>query len=182
MAIDHDAAIAFTKASIHTPSIKKFLTVSYLSSRHSRPPWWTDSDWASSQRVNTEVLPTYFRAKVAADEVLTVLSKERVEKEAKEGVEEKDRFCGISLRPGSLTDTPSGGVKMGKIGPQGSVSRATVAEAVVSVLDTEGARGWFDFLDGEETVDEAVRRCVREGVDGVEGEDWEAMRERALKL
>ncbi|PVI03617.1 hypothetical protein DM02DRAFT_612092, partial [Periconia macrospinosa] len=77
MAVDHDAAIAFTRASIHTPTIKKFLTVSYIASRRARAPWWTDDDWAAAQKVNTEILPTYHVAKVAADEVLTVLSRER---------------------------------------------------------------------------------------------------------
>ncbi|KAF2199890.1 hypothetical protein GQ43DRAFT_442062 [Delitschia confertaspora ATCC 74209] len=182
MAIDHDAAIHFTKASIHTPSIKKFLTVSYLSSRHSRPSWWSDKDWSYAQKVNYEILPTYFKAKVAADEVLTILSNDRVAEEEKRGVPEEDRFCGTSLRPGSLTDEKSGGVKMGKINSEGKVARATVAEGIVRVLETEGARGWLDMLDGEEDVGEAVRRCVKEGVDCVEGEDLEGMRERIGKL
>lgn len=182
MAIDHDAAISFTKASVHAPSIKKFLTVSYISSRRSRPSWWSDSDWESSQRVNNEILPTYFKAKVAADEVLTVLAKERFDEEARNGVPEKDRFCGISLRPGTLTLEKAGRVMMGRITCQGKVSRASVAEAVVAVLDTEGARGWFDMLDGEEEVGAAVKRLVRDGVDGVEGEDLEGMKERVAKL
>ncbi|KAG9378221.1 NAD dependent epimerase/dehydratase [Pyrenophora tritici-repentis] len=108
-AVDRDAAIAFTRASIATPTVKKFLTVSYLSSRRGRAPWWTDDDWAVAQKVNNEILPDYFKAKVAADEVLTILAKERVEKEEKESVEVKDRFCGVSLRPGTLTEEKAGG-------------------------------------------------------------------------
>lgn len=182
LAIDRDSAIAFTKASIHTPSIKKFLTVSYLSSRRNRPSWWTDTDWASAQKVNNEVLPTYYEAKVAADEVLTVLAKERYDDEAKKGVADKDRFHGISLRPGTLTDENAGGVLMGKITCQGKVSRATVAEAVVAVLDTDGARGWIDFLDGSEDVSSAVQRIAKEGIDSVDEEDFQGMKQRACQL
>ena len=161
MAIDHDAAIFFTKASVHTPSIKKFLTVSYLSSRRSKPSWWSEDDWAHAQYINNEVLPTYFKAKVAADEVLTVLSEERVRDEEERGVDAKERFCGISLRPGNLTLEKAGGVSMGKIGASGTTSRASVAEAVVQVLE-QGARGWVDVLDGDTPVEEAVARVVRE--------------------
>lgn len=182
MAIDRDAAIAFTKASIHTPSIKKFLTISYICSRHGRPPWWSDEDWAAAQKANAETLATYFKAKVAADEVLTVLAKERLEKEKEEGVKESDQFCGISLRPGFLTDGKAGRVKMGKIESRGSTARATVAETIVQVLDTEGGRGWFDVLDGDENVGEAVKRLVSEGFDAVDGEDLKAMRERVAQL
>lgn len=182
IAIDEDAAISFTKASIHTSSIKKFLTVSYISSRRNRPSWWNDADWASAQRVNNEILPTYYKAKVAADEVLTVLAKERYDAEVKQGIKEGDRFSGISLRPGTLSMEKAGGVKIGKITCQGSVSRETVAKTIVSVLETEGARGWLDMLDGEEDVDDAVKKFVREGEDSVDGEDWQGMKERAAKL
>ncbi|KAF2649944.1 hypothetical protein K491DRAFT_697669 [Lophiostoma macrostomum CBS 122681] len=182
LAIDRDAAIAFTKASIHTPSIKKFLTVSYLASRRERPSWWTDEDWAAFEKVNNETLPTYYKAKIAADEVLTVLAKERIDEEAKKGVAEADKFCGISLRPGTLTDEKPGGVKMGKIGSRGNSSRATVAEAIVAVLNTDGARGWFDFVDGDDNAEDAVKKCVKDGIDAAEGEDIEGMKERAGKL
>ncbi|KAI4938726.1 uncharacterized protein J4E92_000007 [Alternaria infectoria] len=181
-AVDRDAAIAFTKASIHTPSIKKFLTVSYLSSRRGRAPWWNDEDWKASQKVNTEILPNYFKAKVAADEVLTILSQDRVAQEEKDGVPADQRFCGISLRPGTLTEEPAGKVKMGKIGAGGKTSRATVAESVVGVLETDGVRGWVDVIDGDEEIVEAVKSYVKEGQDAIEGEDLAEMRERVNKL
>jgi hypothetical protein len=180
--IDRDAAIAFTKASIHTPSIKKFLTVSYNSSRRKQPSWWNDEQWASAQKVNTEVLPTYFQAKVVADEVLTVFAKERYEEEAKKGVPETERFAGISLRPGTLSDEKAGGIKIGKIESKGQISRATVAEAIASVLETDGARGWIDMLDGDKDVKEEVKRIVSEGFDSVEGEDLEEQKQNAAKF
>jgi hypothetical protein len=181
-AVDRDAAIAFTKASIHTPSIKKFLTVSYLSSRRSRAPWWSDEDWKAAQKVNTEILPNYFKAKVAADEVLTILSQDRVQNEEKDGVPTNERFCGISLRPGTLTEEPTGKVKMGKIGAGGKTSRATVAESVIRVLETDGLRGWVDIIDGDKAIETAVEKYVKEAQDAAEGEDLEDMRKRVEKL
>ena len=177
-AVDRDAAVAFTRASIALASIKKFLTVSYLSSRWGRAPWWTDADWEAAQKVNTQILPDYFKAKVAADEVLTVLAKDRLAKEEKEGVEEKDRFCGVSLRPGTLTEEPAGKVGLGRVEARGKTSRATVAETVVKVLETDGVRGWVDVVDGEEEIGDAVERYLKEGLDAVEGEDLEDMRKR----
>ncbi|KAI4945041.1 hypothetical protein J4E91_008386 [Alternaria rosae] len=181
-AVDRDAAIAFTKASIHTPSIKKFLTVSYLSSRSGRAPWWNEEDWKAAQKVNTEILPNYFKAKVAADEVLTILSQDRVTQEEKDGAPADQRFCGISLRPGTLTEEPAGKVKMGKIGASGKTSRATVAESVVGVLEADGVRGWVDVIDGDEEIVEAVKRYVKEGQDAIEGEDLAEMRDRVNKF
>lgn len=162
--------------------MKKFLTVSYISSRRNKPSWWTDKDWTSAQKVNNEILPTYFKAKVAADEVLTVLAKERFDEEAKKGVLESERFAGISLRPGTLSDEKAGGIIIGKIGSQGKISRATVAEAIRAVLETEDARGWIDLLDGQEDVSEGVKRVVKDGVDSVEDEDFEEMKKNAAKL
>lgn len=167
---------------MHTPSVKKFLNVSYLSSRRGRPSWWTDSDWATAQKTNHEILPTYFQAKVAADEVLTVFSTERYDDEAKKSVPVGERFCGISLRPGGLTEEKAGGVKVGKIGTGGKTSRATVAETIVAVLEVEGARGWIDVIDGEEDVKSAIQGLVREGIDSVDEEDVEKMKENVAKL
>lgn len=132
--------------------------------------------------MNNEILPHYYKAKVAADEVLTVLAKERFDAEAKKGVPETERFAGISLRPGTLTDEPAGGVTVGRINSRGNSSRATVAESIVAVLATEGARGWIDMLDGDENVDAAFKRLVKEGVDNVEGEDFEDQKKRASEL
>jgi hypothetical protein len=181
-AVDRDAAIAFTRASIHTPSVKKFLTVSYLASRRGRPSWWSDKDWAAAQKINNEVLPTYYKAKVAADEVLTVLAKERVEEEVQKGLGVSERFCGISLRPGTLTDEKAGGVSVGKLGVGGKTSRATTAHAIIAALETEGAKGWIDVIDGDEDVYKAMRDLKEQGVDAVDEEDMEAMKANIAKL
>jgi uncharacterized protein YbjT (DUF2867 family) len=181
-AVDRDAAIAFTRASVHTPSVKKFLTVSYLASRRGRASWWSDEDWKSAQKINNEVLPTYYKAKIAADEVLTVLAKERYAEEDKKGVSAKDKFCAISLRPGTLTDEKAGGVKVGKVGVGGKTSRATTAEAIVAALETEGAKGWIDVLDGDEEAHQAIQKLTKEGLDVVDGEDLEIMKQNIAKL
>jgi nucleoside-diphosphate-sugar epimerase len=180
-AIDRDAAIAFTKASIHSPSVKKFLTVSYLASRRGRPSWWSDKDWEAAQKINNKVLPTYYKAKLAADEVLTVLAKERYDKEAMHSVPSNERFSAISLRPGTLTDEKAGGVKVGKVGVGGKTSRATTAHAIVAALETNGAKGWIDVLDGDEDATDAIRKLTEDGVDAVDEEDMDLMKENAAK-
>ncbi|KAF2031482.1 hypothetical protein EK21DRAFT_99651 [Setomelanomma holmii] len=181
-AIDRDAAIAFTRASIHTQSVKKFLTVSYLASRKGRPSWWSEKDWENAQKTNNEVLPTYYKAKIAADEVLTVLAKERYGEEAKKSVPKSEQFSAISLRPGTLTDEKAGGVKVGKLGVGGKTSRATTAHAIVAALETEGAKGWIDVIDGDEDASQAIQELTKEGVDAADEEDVEAMKENIAKL
>jgi hypothetical protein len=181
MAVDRDAAIAFTKASVNSPEVKKFLTVSYLSSRRGRPSWWSDQDWETAQKTNTEILPTYYKAKIAADEVLTVLSTNRVKEEESKSVPVESRFAGISLRPGTLTDEKAGGVQVGKLGAGGKTSRATTAHAILAALEN-GARGWVDVIDGDEDVNAAMQKLAKEGIDTAVEEDWEAAKERVAKL
>ncbi|CAD6442901.1 073f4970-ec7f-47b2-84ef-0873fcf6a515 [Sclerotinia trifoliorum] len=91
-AIDQNACIHFIRASISTPSISKFLLVSALICRRSRAPWWNDDDWKYVEKVNREILPDYYQAKLKADQALVV-----------EGSERKD-WIWIDLRPGTLSD------------------------------------------------------------------------------
>lgn len=166
LAIDQDACIHFIRRSVATPTIKKFLLVSSLSSRRNRAPWIGDSCYALIQRFNYEFMPTYYQAKLAADEVLTVLGKER------------SGFGYISLRPGRLTDEPeTGKVSLGKTKVQGGVSRADVAEVAARLLDHDNARGWFDVIDGDVDIKRAVDDVVREGIDCIEGEDYDLMKQ-----
>ena len=75
-------------------------------------------------------MPDYYKAKIASDEVLSVLGEERRLKDLKEG--KKEGFGWIDLRPGVLSgEVETGKVKMGKIGVEGSVSRGDVAEVAV---------------------------------------------------
>ncbi|MCJ1387377.1 hypothetical protein MMC18_000220 [Xylographa bjoerkii] len=164
-AIDRDAAKHFIIACAKTPSVRKFLMISYIGSRRQRAPWWTDEDWASCQKVNTEVLPHYFAAKLEADECLTALAEGRG----------KD-FAAIILRPGNLTDNnPRGMVALGKTSASGKVSRGDVADVAVRLLEKDGIKGWLDLLEGTEEVEDAVEKVLISAVDCVEGEDVEAM-------
>lgn len=160
-AIDRDAAIHFIRAAAATPTITRFLMVSYLASRRTKPAWWSDKDWAAAEELNTKVLPHYYRAKLAADEALYTVSKER-----------GSGFVGINLRPGTLTLEPAGKVELGKTKHSGgNVSRESVARVADMLLASEGVKNvWLDLLDGEEEPAQAVQRVVTEGVNAAEGE------------
>ncbi|KAL8680483.1 MAG: hypothetical protein Q9186_003326 [Xanthomendoza sp. 1 TL-2023] len=162
-AVDRDSCISFIQAAADTPSITKFLLISYTGSRRAKAPWWTEEDWRGTQEVNTGVLKSYYPAKLASDECLTAVASRRKDLQA------------IVLRPGLLTDVHgTGKVSMGKTRARGSISRADVAGAAAELLDSE-ARGWLDLLEGGETIADAVERVIRDQVDCVEGEDVESM-------
>ena len=147
----------------------KFLMVSYIGSRRNRAPWWSDQDWASAQRTNTEILPHYHKAKVEADEYLTAVAKRRVDRG------DSDFRC-IILRPGSLTDVEAQGkVRLGKTSSTGSIPRADVAAVAVELLERDNAHGWYDLLEGNDTIAEAVDQVIEESVDCIEGEDLDAI-------
>lgn len=163
-AIDRDAAIHFIRAAAATPSVTRFLLVSYLASRKRKPIWWSDEDWAGAQELNSKILPHYYKAKVEADYVLYEVSKER-----------GSNFVGIDLRPGTLSDEPSSGkVELGKTkSKSGDVSRESVAKVADLLLASEGVKNsWLDMLDGEEQLEDAVERVVQDGVDAAEGEGF----------
>lgn len=159
-AIDGEAAKHFISSAIATPSVSKFLMISYLGSRRNRPAWWSDEDWSASQKSNKDVLPHYYAAKVEADEHLAALARKRA-----------DRFQAVCLRPGSLSDDVGlGKVSLGKTAARGKVSRADVADVAVRLLERKDTRGWYDLLAGDEDTGEAVERVVREKIDCSEGE------------
>ncbi|KFY42024.1 hypothetical protein V495_04679, partial [Pseudogymnoascus sp. VKM F-4514 (FW-929)] len=45
----------------------------------------------------------------------------------------------------------------------------------------EGANGWYDLVKGEGKVEDEVKRVVKEGVNAVEGEKTEEMKETLEK-
>ncbi|CZR54707.1 uncharacterized protein PAC_04591 [Phialocephala subalpina] len=170
-AIDRDACIHFIRAGINTAGVKRFLVVSALSSRRGKASWWDDDSWALVQKMNTEIMPAYYKAKLAADDVLAV-----------EGAK-RDGFGWISLRPGMLTDdAESGKIDLGKTKARGGVTRADVAEVGARLLERDGVSGWFDLLGGEEEVGAAVERVLKDKVNSIEGEDLEEMKKSAAKL
>ena len=165
-AVDQDACIAFIRAAASMPTVKKFLLVSYIGSRSSKAPWWSDDEWAACQEVNNGVLRNYYPAKLAADQCLTA----SYPQENKEQV-------GICLRPGSLTDDEGEGkVSLGKTAAKGRIRRGDVARVAVDLLASKSLRScWLDLLEGAESIQRAVQDCVEESTDCVEGEDVQAM-------
>jgi hypothetical protein len=137
--------------------------VSYLASRRAKPSWWSDEAWQTALDTNNNALPTYYQAKIAADEALHKAAKSR-----------GSDFAGINLRPGTLTTEPAGKVELGKTKTsKGTASRESVAQVAALLLQTEGVKtSWLDLLDGEEDPAEAVERVVREGIDATEGEPF----------
>lgn len=116
-------------------------------------------------------MPDYCKAKLAADEALTVLGEERVKKEG------KDKFSYIILRPGTLKDERETGlVHIGKTAARGGVTRSDTADIAARLLEIDGASGWFDLLNGKDPSQQAVESVVEEGIDCREGEDIGAMK------
>ncbi|RDW90688.1 uncharacterized protein DSM5745_02463 [Aspergillus mulundensis] len=176
IAVDEVAAKAFIDASYLHPRVRKFLLVSWIGSRRNKPSWFTDADWSHSRNTFDNVLPTYAKAKLEADEYLTAHAAARTRKTASGKMGVLDAIC---LRPGLLTDEPATGkVTLGKTKSEGKVSREDVARVADALLAKDGAKGWFDLLGGEDEVADAVERVVRDKVDVVEGEDVDGMVKR----
>ncbi|KAK0625516.1 hypothetical protein B0T17DRAFT_532983 [Bombardia bombarda] len=159
-AIDRDAAIHFINAAAATPSVTRFLLVSYLACRRQAPSWWSSESWEAADKVNKAQYPTYYQAKIAADEALYTASKNRSD------------FIGINVRPGTLTAEPAAKVELGKTRhSRGATSRETVAKVADGLLASEGIKNtWLDLVDGDEDINAAVKRVVDEGVNCAEGE------------
>ncbi|KAF2103576.1 hypothetical protein NA57DRAFT_33024 [Rhizodiscina lignyota] len=171
-AVDHIAAKRFIHAAFYTPSITKFLLISYIGSRRNKPSWWTEDAWKASLHVNENVLAAYHVAKLKADEYFQSAFEAAKAGKRPGGAE----FAAIDLRPGSLTDEPAGKVQLGKTEGSGKSSRARVAEITAALLESGYKGGWVDMLDGDETVSDAVQRVTKANEDAIEGEDVEAMK------
>jgi NAD(P)H-binding len=172
-AVDQDAAKHYISSSLAMPTVSKFLMVSYIASRKSRAPWWSDEEWKAAQHVNAEVLPHYFKAKVEADEHLAALAKKRRDNG-------DIKFQAIDLRPGTLTDSPpTGKVKLGQTSSRGSVPRADVAAVAAALLERSDTNGWYDLLEGPDDIAAAIDKLVKEKHDGIAGEDLQRIYSRA---
>ncbi|KAK2685492.1 hypothetical protein QWA68_015394 [Fusarium oxysporum] len=159
-AIDRDAAINFMKAAVQTPTIKKLLLISYINCRRERPSWWDEDAWIYAQEMQRGGLSSYCQAKLAADEILLQEASRRTD------------FSGISLRLGILSDGPTGLIELGKTTTsRGSVTRASVAEVIVLLLEHETLQtAWLDMLDGAEDIETAVERVVNDRENAAEEE------------
>lgn len=147
--------------------------VSYIASRKGYPPWWSEEDKKAADHVNNDVLHNYYLAKVEADEHLEALAKKRLDSGDK-------AFQAINLRPGTLSDSPgTGKVKMGQTPSRGSVPREDVAAVAAALLSRDDTRGWFDLLEGNDPINEAIESLVKSGHNGMEGEDLARIHGRA---
>jgi len=148
--------------------------ISYLGSRKRQPHWMPDDQWAGIVNVNTEVLPTYAKAKQEADEYMTALAARRKQDKS------ASPFQAINLRPGGLSDEPATRkVELG-ITPngRGTVTREDVAIVADQLLARNDTEGWFDLVNGDLPIEEAVEKVAKEKIDAVEGEDVEGMVKR----
>ena len=59
------------------------------------------------------------------------------------------------------------------------VSREDVAHVAAALLERNDTRGWFDLLEGSDSIDQAVDKVVQSNHDGLEGEDMERIWARA---
>lgn len=135
-----------------------------------------DDDWAGVQNVFNNVLPAYAKAKLEADEYMTALAARR---RAQVQAGAASPMQAINLRPGTLTDEPATGkVELGKTPGRNKVTREDVAIVADRLLARADTDGWYDLVNGDEPVDAAVERVVREKVDAVEGEDVDGMVKR----
>ncbi|KAI1105746.1 NAD(P)-binding protein [Jackrogersella minutella] len=161
--VDRDAASHFIRASVATPSVTKFVTISFIGSRLKKASWVPDGLWLEYRNMVRKALQSYYEAKVVADNVLYFEGKKR------------NDFAGICLRPGALTDEPAGNVTLGKLPVlQGNSSRASVANLTALLLDAPNVKScWLDMIDGDEDPEAAVKRCVDEGVNAADGEFYE---------
>ncbi|RKK76717.1 hypothetical protein BFJ70_g17395 [Fusarium oxysporum] len=148
------------KGGLDRTPIKKFILISYLACRRKSPSWWDSDAWAYAHEMQSGDLSNYCRAKLAADEALLQKASLRLD------------FSGISLRPGTLSDGPAGQVELGKTKTsRGNVSRASVADTIVSLLENQNVKtSWLDLLDGNDNVNASVERIASAGVDAAEGE------------
>ncbi|KAF2131254.1 hypothetical protein P153DRAFT_364864 [Dothidotthia symphoricarpi CBS 119687] len=166
--VDRDAAKSFMRASADTPTVTKFLFISFPAARRNRAPWWSDSEYRQyvSERSS---YPDIQQAKLDADEYLVALANKR----AKGG---GAPFQAISLRPTWLTNARgTGKVQLGHAGAQGQVTRKDTADVAVGLLARDDTRGWFDLFEGSVGIEEAIDGVVRDGVNSIQGEDVERM-------
>ncbi|QKD55214.2 uncharacterized protein FOBCDRAFT_202357 [Fusarium oxysporum Fo47] len=140
--------------------LDRFIPISYLACRRQSPSWWDSDVWTYALEMQSGDLSNYCRAKLAADEVLLQNSSLQSD------------FSGISLRPGMLSDEPAGQVELGKTKTsRGNVSRASVADTIVSLLENQNVESsWLDLLYGDHDVNVSVERIASAGLDAAEGE------------
>ena len=64
-------------------------------------------------------------------------------------------------------------ITLGHTKSRGGVRRADVAATAAALLERDDTRGWYDLLEGDTPIKQAVEEVVTKGVDCFEGEDEE---------
>jgi uncharacterized protein YbjT (DUF2867 family) len=126
--VDKNAAILLADAA-EQAGVARYLMISSMGTDDADP----DSD---------DVFQVYLRAKKAAEDDLR-----------------RRDLAWTIVRPGRLTDEPGTGlVQVGTL-PRGSVTREDVAAVLVAALDLTRTVGkTFDLLNGDDEIDEALRK------------------------
>lgn len=153
----------FIRASASLPRVNTFLLISSIYSRRRQAPWWNNPALKGVE----SLLHKEHAAKLTLDECVTAAARTR-----------GSDFRGIVLRPAALMDGIVGGVDLGKTESVGRVSKESMAEVVVNLLEWAKTSAWLDLMKGDEPVEDAVQRVGEEGVDCIEGEDVEAMMQK----
>ncbi|KAL3475994.1 NAD(P)-binding protein [Aspergillus californicus] len=171
--IDRDAAQRIAQAAARADFVRKFLIISFPASRRQPAPWWNRQD-VKDYMQESNAYPSIKEAKLQADEYAIALARQR---ELRGG----PSFQVISVRPSWLrTSAPTGKVRLGKTQAVGQVTIGDVADVAVSMLSRDDTHGWFDLLQGEEGIKEAVEAVVRDKINSIEGEDLERMYKLAM--
>ncbi|KAL3458733.1 NAD(P)-binding protein [Aspergillus heterothallicus] len=164
--IDRDAAQRIAQAAAEADFVRKFLIISFPASRRKPAPWWNRQD-IKDYTQESNAYPSIKEAKLQADEYAIAVARHR---ELRGG----PPFQIVSLRPSwLLTSAPTGKVRLGKTEAVGQVTIGDVAAVAVSLLSRDDTHGWFDLVQGEEGIEEAVEAVVRDQVNSIEGEDLE---------
>lgn len=71
-----------------------------------------------------------------------------------------------------MTDDPATGkVHLGRTSSRGKITREDVASVAAALLARDDTRGWYDLLQGDDDIESSIETLVKEGFDGIEGED-----------
>lgn len=125
------------------------------------PEWYTEADVKLSDRMWGVIGPA-LRAKFEADRNLVTENKRR-------------KLEYTIIRPGGLTENePIGGVRAGKVGLTGMITRLDLAKALIAVSENDSSTGLaFDLLGpgGEHDlpIKEAIQRVAKEREDTFNG-------------
>lgn len=187
LSVERDAALLFIKQArgeriSPRGNVKRFIFISACICRNEPAPWWSPDTTEYYKRMKNETVPTYVEAKTEVDTILVEECRAHVKSLVQKGGliggeddSEEGCFSALSIRPGELRDTPATGkCDLGETRmAMEPLSRQDLAGVVVELCEArrgkEGGGGvgcrWLDVARGEESIKQAVERCIEEDVD-----------------